>query len=331
MLNSVEKIIRLSNSPNKEKYNILTFPTHERYETQLCKTGHNFYSFNTKNNKKWNLKQSPYPDNYYTLPENEILNEIQYDFILSQSKFWQLQVAYKINQTLDIPIISLEHTWPLVGVQADSQLDNMRNMIGNVNVFISEESQEAWKIPVDGHVIHHGIDTDVFQPLDISKESHILTVANDFVNRDYCLNYSGWKRVTEYLPTKLVGETKGLSSASESVEDLVEEYNKCAVYFNSSTLSPIPTSLLEAMSCGCAVVSTATCMIPAIIKNGYNGFISNDEAELQKYIKMLINDEELRAKLGVAARKTIVDRFSEKDFIKNWNRLFNETYEVFYR
>jgi len=27
-----------------EKLNILTFATHERYEENLCKTGHNFYS-----------------------------------------------------------------------------------------------------------------------------------------------------------------------------------------------------------------------------------------------------------------------------------------------
>lgn len=331
MINSVDKIIRLSNQPRKDKFNILTFPTHERYETQLCKTGHNFYSFHVTNNKKWNLQQSPYPSNYYTMPENEVVNGIEYDFILSQSKFWQLQTAYKINKILNIPIISLEHTWPLVGVQSPTQLDSMRQMIGNVNVFISESSQKAWNIPVIGYVIRHGIDTETFKPLDSDKENHILTVANDFINRDYCLNYSGWKRVTEYLPTKVIGDTKGLSLPSSSVEELVQEYNKAAVYFNSSVMSPIPTSLLEAMACGCAVVSTATCMIPEIITNGENGFISNNEEELQKYLKLLLNDTDLRMKLGKAARETVIKHFSESEFINNWNKLFIETYEVFYK
>lgn len=330
MINSTHEIIKLANAKPKDKYNILTFPTHERYETQLCKTGHNFYSFHMTNNKKWNLDQSPYPENYYTMPENNVVTGIEYDFILAQSKFWQLQVAHKINQSLNIPIISLEHTWPLIGIQPQQQIDNMRNMIGNVNVFISETSAQAWNINGSHVVIHHGVDTETFKPIEVEKENHILTVANDFINRDYCLNYKGWKRVTESMPIKLVGDTKGLSQSCSTTEELVSEYNKCSVYFNSSTLSPIPTSLLEAMSCGCAVVSTATCMIPEIIKNGENGFISNNEEELQKYIKQILNDKELREKLGKAARQTILERFSQDLFVENWNKLFNQVYEVFY-
>jgi len=331
MINSTEAIIRIANEKKKEKYNILTFPTHERYETQLCKTGHNFYSFHTTGNKKWNLKQSPYPENYYTMPENQLIAGIEYDFILSQSKFWQFQAAAQINQRLNIPIISLEHTWPLIGIQPDQQIDNMRKMCGHMNIFISETSKNAWDIHAPSNVIHHGVDTKTFRPKDVDQENKVLSVANDFINRDYCLNYSGWKRVTESMPVKLIGDTPGLSVACSNTEELVDEYNSCAVFFNSSTLSPIPTSLLEAMSCGCAVVSTATCMIPEIIKNGENGFISNDEEDLQKYIKTLLNDEQLRKKVGEAARNTILEKFSEENFVNNWNNLFDQTYEVFYR
>jgi glycosyltransferase involved in cell wall biosynthesis len=326
--NSIKRRIHLANS-NPEKFNILTFPTHERYETQLCKTGHNFYSFNTSKHKKWNLEQSPYPENYYTLPENDVCPYLPYDFILVQSKFWQFQVAQQINQHLKLPIICLEHTWPLHGVQSKEQIDSMRNMFGNVNVFISEASEKAWDINVDGVVIHHGVDTDTFKPTDENKEDHVLSVANDFINRDYCLNYSGWKRVTKDIQTKLVGKTEGLSESVNSVQELLSEYNKCGVFFNSSTLSPIPTSLLEAMSCGCAVVSTATCMIPEIIQNGVNGFISNDENELREKIEYLLHNAEARQQLGENARQTIVDKFSESEFVTNWNNLFNEVYEVF--
>jgi glycosyltransferase involved in cell wall biosynthesis len=80
------------------------------------------------------------------------------------------------------------------------------------------------------------------------------------------------------------------------------------------------------MSCGCAVVSTATCMIPEIIKNGVNGFISNDEEELKSYINDFINDEELRKEMGRAARETILNNFSEESFINNWNKTFDLAY-----
>jgi glycosyltransferase involved in cell wall biosynthesis len=201
-------------------------------------------------------------------------------------------------------------------------------MIGDINIFISDFSKKAWGVDYNSLVIHHGIDSETFKPLDINKEDYILTVANDFVNRDYCLNYKGWQRVTNGLKTRLVGDTKGLSQSASSIEELAEEYNKCLVYFNSSTLSPIPTSLLEAMSCGCAVVSTATCMIPEIIQNGVNGYISNDEAELKHYLNTVMSDVELRKELGNNARKTITEMFSENNFIKKWNEIFDITYEV---
>ena len=331
--NSVEKIISLSNlegGKKKSQYKILTIPTHERYETQLSKTGHEFFSLNINGQKKWNTEQCLVPENYHILPENDLCSYLGYDFILSQSKFGQFQVLHQINQSLKLPVIALEHTLPLYGIQPEEHIISMQKMIGNVNVFISEFSQNAWNVGVDSHIIHHGIDTATFADQGLPREHYILSVANDFIKRDYCLNFSGWKRVTKGLNTRVVGNTEGLSESAKSTEDLVNEYNRCGVFFNSSTLSPIPTSLLEAMSCGCAVVSTATCMIPSIIQNGVNGFISNDEDELRSFLEMLLADKDKRESVGRAARQTIVELFSEEKFINQWNQLFDETYEVFY-
>jgi glycosyltransferase involved in cell wall biosynthesis len=329
MVNTVKQIVNRCNTEAATKtYNILTFPTHERYESQLAKTGHNFYSFNLENMKKWNKDQIKPPENYYILPEGDLCEFINYDFILVQSKFWQFQVAQQINQRLGIPIIVLEHTLPTPQTISEQNIEMMRKMVGDINIFISEYSQKAWNINAPSHVIHHGIDSETFRSYNTPRSNEVLTVANDFVNRDYCLNYSGWKRVTSGLNTKLVGDTKGLSVAASSTAELVMDYNTCGVYFNSSTLSPIPTSLLEAMSCGCAVVSTATCMIPEIIKNGHNGFISNNENELKEYIQSILSDSEKKKTLGAAARNTILEQFSENKFLQKWNDVFNATYEV---
>ena len=107
------------------------------------------------------------------------------------------------------------------------------------------------------------------------------------------------------------------------MDDLVDGYCSAQVFLNTSTISPVPSCLLEAMSCGCAIVTTATCMIPEIIENGVNGFMSNDEAELKGYIQQLLDDEELRNKMGQAARETIVNHFGEEKFINNWNKIFD--------
>ena len=45
MPNVMSSILRASTRKPDEKLNILTFPTHERYETGLAKTEHNFYAY----------------------------------------------------------------------------------------------------------------------------------------------------------------------------------------------------------------------------------------------------------------------------------------------
>ena len=318
-----------------QKYNILTFDTHERYQTQLCKTGHNFYSFGYEGAKEWDSTYAPKPKNYYTLPKNSIIKAVQFDLILSQRKFGQFQAAHQINSMFKVPIVSLEHTLPIPG-WPDEQLETFKRMTGDVNVFISEYSTKKWGMKCDNTVVHHSVDSEVFKPAAVERKPVVLSGVNDFANRDYCCNYSGWQRITEAikqqdigLDIKLVGNcSQGLSKPAKSVQDLVNEYSSCQMFLNTSTISPVPSCLLEAMSCGCPVVSTATCMIPEIIENGVNGFMSNDEAELQGYIKQLSEDEELRVRMGEEARKTILEKFSEQNFIDNWNKIFDKAYGV---
>lgn len=324
-MSKVKRIIDLANSSKTKPYNILTFPTHERYETQLSKTGHNFYALNIKDGKKWNESQTPIPHNYHILPENSVCEFLNYDFILVQSRYWQYEIASKINRGLQLPMIVLDHTLP--PEISENQLELLRRMVGNVNIFISEFSQKSWGIEDNSMVIHHGIDSELFTTTGVAREKHILTVANDFIKRNYCLHYDLWCELTDDLPTRVVGETEGLSKSASSLSELVEEYNKCQVYFNTST-TPIPMSLLEAMACGCAVVTVNASMMPEIIENGVNGFITNDKDELKKYLTELLENNELRETLGNNARKTIVEKFSELAFIEKWNSVFDNIYEV---
>ena len=311
----------------KEKYDILTFDTHERYQTQLCKTGHNFYSFRYKDCKRWDASYGEIPDNHHILPENSIPSATDFDFIISQSKFGQFQATQSINQHLRIPVVSLEHTLPIPN-WPQQQLETFKQMVGDINVFISEYSVGQWNMNCDNKVIHHSVDTELFKPSDIEKNGKVLSVVNDFANRDYCCNYYGWQRITEGLDVKLLGNNPGLSEPAKDIHELASEYQQASVFLNTSTISPVPTSLLEAMSCGCAIVTTETCDIPSIIEHGVNGFMSNDETELRGYVEQLLGDKELAKTMGQAARKTIQEKFSEDRFIKEWNNIFDKAYGV---
>lgn len=320
MQNVLKQLAHTMSRDENGPLNILTFNTHERYQTQLAKTGHNFYSFNYENGKEWFTEHAPMPTNHFQLPLNSLYPGISFDLILVQSKFGQYQTAAQISsQWSDIPIVVLEHTLPHLN-WPEKQVEGFRRMLGVKNVFITEYSKDKWGI--DGDVIYHSVDTDLFKPAG-ERKNQVLTVAHDFINRDYALNYHGWERVTKDLPRVVVGNTEGLSKAPESVGELVKAYQESSVYINPSTLSPVPTSMLEAMACGCAVVSTATCEIPNIIENGVNGFCTNDEGELRTLTEKLIADPMFAKSIGEKGRQTVIEKFSEERFINEWNNIFN--------
>ena len=336
MTNPVASITKAATRKFSEPLNILTFPTHERYETSLAKTGHNFYAYRADGIKDWNITHAPVPDNYHllnkSLGENQIPLDLDFDLVLSQNKFGQFQVAYPLSQSLHLPLVSLEHTLP-VPYWSDDVKEQTRNMRGDVNVFISNYSIKdwGWDARNDTTVITHGVDSDLFKPGNLERENQILSVVNDWINRDWCCGFSIWQNIIEGLPFRVVGDTPGLSEVAKSTKELVQKYQSNRIFLNTSTISPVPTALLEAMSCGCAVVTTATCMIPEIIENGVNGFISNDETELKQYLVDLLNDEDLAKKLGNEARKTIVENFSQEKFVLRWDSLFHKAAKICFR
>ena len=79
------------------------------------------------------------------------------------------------------------------------------------------------------------------------------------------------------------------------------------------------------MACGCAIVSTATCMIPEIIEHEKNGLISNDPNELRQFLERLLQDDDLASDLGKEARNTMVEKNTLQRHVDNWNKLFYDT------
>lgn len=319
------------------KLNILTFPTHERYETYLSMTGHNFYAIRADKIKDWKSSYAPVPDNYVLLDKNlgdkQLLTHINADVVLSQNKFAQYPLAQNISNQLHIPLITLEHTLPAKNLPPGT-IERLREFKGNINVFISDYSIEQWgfsRTP-DVRVIKHCVDTNLFKPNEFSssRDNVILSVVNDWINRDWCCNFQGWTRITKDLPVRPVGDTAGLSKQAKDIKELADIYANSRIFINTSTVSPVPSSLLEAMSSGCAVVSTATCMIPEIIENGVNGFLANDEAEMRRYLELLLEDESLANELGKRARQTIIDNFGIDRFVSEWNNIFEEASKIPY-
>jgi hypothetical protein len=321
----VRTISGLINKFSDRKLNILCCPTHERYQTGFEDIDATFHMIQFNSCKEWINEYAPVPKNHVLWPKNYYPKGIRFDCVLSQHKFGQFQFLAPIARQLNIPLISLEHTLPKPN-WTEQDLEMFQDMRGDVNVFISEYSKDKWGFNniTNSIVVHHMVNCDLFKPSE-SRANMVLSVVNDFKNRDIFCGYSIYQKVVELVGKEhfyLVGDTPGLSKKAKSTEELVKIYSSMEIFLNTSTVSPIPTSLLEAMSSGCAVVSTATCMIPEIIKNGVNGFISNDEEELAEYIQLLLSDSDLSRRLGEEARKTIINDFHKDRFTKVWEHVF---------
>ncbi len=73
----------------------------------------------------------------------------------------------------------------------------------------------------------------------------------------------------------------------------------------------IPNVLVEAMSSGCPVVSTAISGIPELIQDGENGLLvpPRDAVALADSLERVLRDAQLRRTLSAAASATIAERF----------------------
>jgi glycosyltransferase involved in cell wall biosynthesis len=166
-----------------------------------------------------------------------------------------------------------------------------------------------------------------------------LSVVNDWANRDWCCGWNLWNEVIEKYRSSpfpnpneslritpvVVGKNPGLSEPASSIEELRKIYHSSSVFLNTSIHSPVPTVLMEAMACGCAIVSTDNCMIPEIIEHGKNGLLANDPKQLQIYIDRLAADPDLAKELGYNAQQTIKEKYSLSRFLDGWNDLFYQT------
>lgn len=185
--------------------------------------------------------------------------------------------------------------------------------------------QEKYSISAERiNYIPNYVDTNLFKPLDIGKENRIC-----FVGRlEKEKNLFNLIKAVSGLGTKLIifgnGSLKDkltslLPLSSSNVEfrrnipnkDLSKELNKSKLFVLSSFYEGCPKALLEAMACGLPVVGTDVHGINEIIEHKENGYLcGTDVASIKKAIIEVLNDKKLQEKMGINARKTILQNFS---------------------
>jgi len=109
------------------------------------------------------------------------------------------------------------------------------------------------------------------------------------------------------------------------VKDAVKYYLASDIFVLPSLSEGLSTVILEAMSCGLAVLASRISANEEIIKDGENGMlVAPDDAEgLEKSLILLLNDAGIRKKLGTSARNTVTECFSIEKMIKSHLEVYN--------
>lgn len=129
----------------------------------------------------------------------------------------------------------------------------------------------------------------------------------------------------EIKKSKAIIEEKGLTKNIHFLgwvkdNEKIGYLKKCSLFVLPSYHEGMPMSVLESMSYGLATISTNVGGIPQVIENGINGIRieAGDVAGLAKTIICLMQNEEKKRRLGVAAVKHIAEKF---DITLNVNKL----------
>ncbi len=97
-------------------------------------------------------------------------------------------------------------------------------------------------------------------------------------------------------------------------QDKVREwYDMADMFILASFAEGVPVVLMEAMAKEIPVISTRITGIPELIEHGHNGLLATpaDTEDLARKIRTLIEDPEMRKRLGREGRKSVERRYNQ--------------------
>jgi glycosyltransferase involved in cell wall biosynthesis len=97
-----------------------------------------------------------------------------------------------------------------------------------------------------------------------------------------------------------------------------------------SFVEGLPMIILEAMASKIPVVASTVGGIPEMIQEGKNGFLipPNDSEALARNLLMLVSDKALRRSVGEAAKKHVIESFTETEMIHRTQRMYLDLIEA---
>lgn len=307
-MTAVSSILR-SALEDRSKLNVLCFFLDGKFEEVLVNTGHNIYgapdSFISQYGTGEGLK-------YLPSVVSEVPRDLNFDLVVYNHWESQSQKAMAASHVFHIPSLCVQHfgnSHP-VPLQLPSEV-----------VYVHESIRGTYE-GAEGDIIRYGLE----DPGDSEEERDIdLLIHGNFIPRDFhILDFIKGLR----FKTEVWGDNPGVSEAI-SQEDLIKKMQKTKIFLNLSTHLGIPHSAVQAMMCGCAVVSNTNEITPKLFTEDFSSLV-NEVSEFAPTInKMLDGDWKT---MGHKAREKALVDFDMKRNTAIWKeKLEKKANEVYVR
>lgn len=197
----------------------------------------------------------------------------------------------------------------------------------------------------DVAVIYDGVDTEVFQPQKAVREpGRLLYVGNSddrnkgarYLLEAFALLKHRDLRLTivdrtnaflvATLGRELEIEDRITITGRVSREELVRLYNEAELFVSPSLYEGFGLPAAEAMACGTPLVATTAGAFPEVVEQDVSGLLvpPGDAGALAGGIQRVLDDAELRQRLGREGRRRIVERFSWRETALQTQALYED-------
>jgi len=108
--------------------------------------------------------------------------------------------------------------------------------------------------------------------------------------------------------------------------NIIKWYQKASIFVLPSLIEAFAVVNLEALACETPVIATNVGGIPEVIHHGKNGILipPNNPKKLAEAIQYLLDNKDLRTKLGREGRKLIMENFSYRVITRRLRRIYEE-------
>ena len=268
-----------------------------------------------------------------------------FDFY-SQKNNYDLVITHLLSDSLFVPL-RYDNVLHLHGVPSERRaFDEIFLTRPNHFVSVSKYVGKGWKNlypELENTAIetcYNGIDTDKFVNKSVSRDIDLLFVGRLIHTKGifYIIDAIKLLQRKGIVPNKLViiglgPELENLKAKCHEagIADMVEFLSNVSPdelnsYYNRSKVFLCPsyekegvlTTMMEAASCGCAIITADCCGMIEFAKNNVNSMIvqPKDSESLTKVIEQLLRDEKLREKLTKQATEELQQNWDTKHTVR---------------